>query len=149
MHAWCAGRLKIVASDTTQPRPSQTFQTRNDFIPNSGPDEPQIASRESTDAVAGQHRDSKRPRPHSLARIQGRPNPATGHRSPATRLAKATARRAYAMAKTQSALKSKRLSLRGVKFEDAVRAFMQTPKPKTGAATCKDHPSRSSRRKAN
>jgi len=33
------------------------------------------------------------------------------------------------MAKTQNALKSKRLSLRGVKFEDAVRAFMRTPKP--------------------
>jgi hypothetical protein len=33
------------------------------------------------------------------------------------------------MAKTENALKSKRLSLRGVKFEDAVRAFMQTPKP--------------------
>jgi hypothetical protein len=33
------------------------------------------------------------------------------------------------MAKNQSALKSKRLSLCGVKFEDAVRAFMQTPPP--------------------
>ena len=56
MHARCAGRLKIVASDATQPKPAQIFQTRNDFIPNPGPQEPQIASRESTDAVAGQHR---------------------------------------------------------------------------------------------
>jgi hypothetical protein len=32
------------------------------------------------------------------------------------------------MAKNQNAFKSKRLSLRGIKFEDAVRAFMQTPK---------------------
>jgi len=32
------------------------------------------------------------------------------------------------MPKTQKASKSKRLSLRGIKFEDAVRAFMQTPK---------------------
>jgi hypothetical protein len=32
------------------------------------------------------------------------------------------------MAKNQNGFKSKRLSLRGVKFEDAVRAFMQTPK---------------------
>jgi hypothetical protein len=33
------------------------------------------------------------------------------------------------MANNENALKSKRLSLRGVKFEDAVRAFMQTPPP--------------------
>src|ERR1039458_6724453 len=56
MHAWCAGRLKIVASDTTQPRPSQTFQTRNDFIPNPGPNEPSIATQASTDALPAQLR---------------------------------------------------------------------------------------------
>src|ERR1035441_5645390 len=56
MHAWCAGRLKIVASDTTQPRPSQTFQTRNDFIPNPAPQEPPIATQASTDALSAQPR---------------------------------------------------------------------------------------------
>src|ERR1035437_6125467 len=56
MRAWCAGRLKIVASDTTQPRPSQTFQTRNDFIPNPGPNEPPIATQASTDALPAQLR---------------------------------------------------------------------------------------------
>src|ERR1039458_5678537 len=56
MHAWCAGRSKIVASDTTQPKPSQTFQTRNDFIPNPDPNEPPIATQASTDALPAQPR---------------------------------------------------------------------------------------------
>src|ERR1035441_10683997 len=60
MHTWCVGRLKIVASDTTQPRPSQTFQTRNDFIPNPGPNEPPIAIQASTDALPAQLRTATR-----------------------------------------------------------------------------------------
>src|ERR1035438_737561 len=61
MRACCAGRLKIVASDATQPRPSQTFQTRNDFIPNPGPNEPPIATQANTDALPAQLRTATHP----------------------------------------------------------------------------------------
>jgi hypothetical protein len=37
-----------------------------------------------------------------------------------------------AKSKTNTPSRNKGLSLRGVKFEDAVRAFAKTPKPKPG-----------------
>src|ERR1035437_5597773 len=65
MHAWCVGRLKIVASDTAQPRPSQTFQTRNDFMPNPGPHEPPIAIQASTEGLSAQLRTATHKGRHS------------------------------------------------------------------------------------
>src|ERR1022692_4109519 len=52
---------QVDTCDTTQPRPSQTFQTRNDFIPNPGPNEPLIATQANTDALPAQLRTATHP----------------------------------------------------------------------------------------